>query len=173
MNGGQLDVDCADSMRELVSGIVCSDPDTYSEVVLGKTNESYCIWILDSSSWGGAIEISILTKHYAVEIAVVDTQSVRIDRFGEDQGYSERIYLMYDGIHYDPLVKFNQTVFSTTDDLVMCQALSLAAEAKQMRQYTDVKNFSLRCLICQKALRGQDEAQQHAKESGHINFGEN
>jgi len=31
----------------------------------------------------GAIELSILSKHYQTEIAVVDTESGRVDRFGK------------------------------------------------------------------------------------------
>jgi len=54
----------------------------------------------------------------------------------------------------------------------MAQALELAAEAKSVRQFTDVEGFSLRCLACQAPLRGQREAQNHAKQTGHINFGE-
>ena len=42
----------------------------------------------------------------------------------------------------------------------------------QAHQYTDVGRFSLRCLACGVALRGQTEAQNHAVVTGHINFGE-
>ena len=66
----------------------------------------------------------------------------------------------------------SQTIFPCSDDGVMCKALILASDAKQKRQFTDVLNFTIRCLICQKALKGQEEAQEHAKNTGHINFGE-
>ena len=42
----------------------------------------------------------------------------------------------------------------------------------QARQYTDVANFSLRCLVCGTALTGHTDAQAHAKKTGHVNFGE-
>ena len=110
---------------------------------------------------------------------MVDTQSIRIDRFGEDQSYYRRTLLIYDGIHYDPLMLESvdpsvspKTIFSTADDGILQMALELASEAKASRQFTDVSQFSLRCLICQKALKGQSEAQDHAKTTGHINFGE-
>ena len=35
----------------------------------------------------GAIEISILSKHYQTEINVVNTESGRIDQFGKPHGY--------------------------------------------------------------------------------------
>lgn len=34
---------------------------------------------------------------------VVDTLNAIINRFGEDQNYSQRVLLIFDGIHYDPL----------------------------------------------------------------------
>ena len=37
-------------------------------------------------------------------MVAVDTQNVRLNRFGEDCNYGQRILLIYDGIHYDPLM---------------------------------------------------------------------
>ena len=179
INNGVVDLSCSKAMREIIAGVVMSDPVNFSEAFLGKTNNAYCHWIMKPESWGGAIEISILSQYFNVEIAVVDTQSCRIDRFGEDKFYKERIFVIYDGIHYDPLImeplepsQSIQTVFPTSDAAVLGQAMEIASEAKASRQYTDVANFSIRCLVCQKLLSGQTEAQAHAKATGHINFGE-
>ncbi|XP_012934049.1 ubiquitin thioesterase OTU1 [Heterocephalus glaber] len=179
VEGGVLNPACAPEMRRLIAQIVASDPDFYSEAILGKTNQEYCDWIKRDDTWGGAIEISILSKFYQCEICVVDTQTVRIDRFGEDAGYSKRVLLIYDGIHYDPLQRnFPDpdtpplTIFSSNDDIVLVQALELADEARRKRQFTDVNRFTLRCMVCQKGLTGQAEAREHAKETGHTNFGE-
>jgi len=179
MNEGRLDLESAPSMRTIIAGAVTDQSDLYNEVVLGKPNREYCSWILKGESWGGAIEISILNKYYNVEIDVVDTQSGRIDRFGEDMNYPTRIFLLYDGIHYDPLVmepldgtSACKTTFSTSDDTVVAQALEIAAECKNSRQFTDVANFALRCITCNKPLKGQKEAQEHATKTGHTNFGE-
>lgn len=54
----------------------------------------------------------------------------------------------------------------------MFDAMRLAEEAKQAKQFTDVNNFKLRCLACQQPLVGQKDAQEHAEKTGHINFGE-
>lgn len=170
----------AKPLRKLIANAVAGDRTTYSEAVLGKSNSEYCRWIRNDESWGGAIEISILSKHFNLEIDVVDTQSGRVDRFGEDQNFTRRVLLLYDGIHYDPLVMESldpsfpviQSIFSSNDDGILVQAQEIASEAKSSRQYTDVTGFALRCLICQKQLTGQAEAQLHAKNTGHINFGE-
>lgn len=179
VEGGIYDPACVLEMRNLIADIVFSDPLNYCEAVLGKSNEEYCQWIRRDDTWGGAIEISILSKFFQCEICVVDTQTVRIDRFGEDAGYTKRVMLIYDGIHYDPLQRLGpqpgtppMTIFSTLDDEALVQALELAEEAKKKRQFTDVNRFALRCMVCQKGLTGQTAARDHAKETGHTNFGE-
>ncbi|CAB1414716.1 unnamed protein product, partial [Pleuronectes platessa] len=153
VEGGVYDAVCAPEMRSLIAQIVSSDPAAY-----------WC---------------SILSKFYQCEICVVDTQTVRVDRFGEDAGYQKRVLLIYDGINYDPLQKETpgsdvppQTIFSTTDDVILALALELADEARRKRQFTDVNRFALRCMVCQTGLVGQKEAREHAKETGHTNFGE-
>ena len=60
---------------------------------------------------------------------------------GEGIGYSKCVYLIYDGIHYDPLAVQSsdrtkeplQTVFPVGDDMRLAEALEIAAGAKQVR----------------------------------------
>lgn len=65
-----------------------------------------------------------------------------------------------------------QTIFPVEDDRILREAEQLAHEAKSSRQFTDVNKFTLKCLVCSQFLTGQTEAQQHAKTTGHMNFGE-
>lgn len=90
-------------MREIIANAVASEPNEYSEGFLGRPNAEYCEWILKPDAWGGAIELSILSKFYGLEIAVIDSINAIINRFGEDQHYAQRVFLIFDGIHYDPL----------------------------------------------------------------------
>ena len=83
--------------RELIARVVHSDPAQYNAGFLGRDNAAYCAWILNETSWGGAIEISILSTWYGVEVCVVDTQTARINRFGEDRNYDQRVLVIYDG----------------------------------------------------------------------------
>ncbi len=181
VTNGSLDLSCAPRLRQLIAERVTNDPVTYSSAFLGMPAERYCVKLLDEDLWGGGIELDILSKHYSLEIDVVDTQTARIDRFGEDQAFSERILLIYDGIHYDPLAledfgsdtgRSLQTRFSTTDDAILLRAIELAKEAQSSRQFTDVNKFSLKCLQCNIFLKGEKEAQEHAKSSRHTSFGE-
>lgn len=90
-------------LRQVIAETVSKDPEKFSEAILGKPNADYCKWIQDDTSWGGAIEVSILSDYYGIEIAVVDTINAIINRFGEDQNLAHRVLLLFDGIHYDPL----------------------------------------------------------------------
>lgn len=63
-------------------------------------------------------------------------------------------------------------MFQIEDEAVLHQAEQLALEAKSSRQFTDVNKFTLKCNQCDLFLKGQIEAQQHAKSTGHTNFGE-
>lgn len=115
MENGSLNLDCQKTMREMIAKSVSSDSITFNEAILGKKNSEYCKWIKDSTSWGGSIEIMILSKYYKCEICVVDIRTGRIDRFGEDCSYPQRVFIIYDGIHFDPLyfkkTSTNWTIF--------------------------------------------------------------
>ncbi|BBH02122.1 OTU-like cysteine protease family protein [Prunus dulcis] len=41
----------APELRQVIAATVASDPTKYSEAFLGKSNEEYCSWILDSEKW--------------------------------------------------------------------------------------------------------------------------
>ncbi|XP_038223019.1 ubiquitin thioesterase OTU1 [Zerene cesonia] len=174
---GNVDTTVHTLMRQIIAMEVASDHETYNEAMLGKPNAEYCAWIQQPSSWGGAIEVAILSRFYGLEMAVVDTLNAIINRFGEDKNYGQRVFLLFDGVHYDPLYLEQsdggiQTVFPAEDLEIYKEAEQLAKEAKSSRQFTDLNKFTLKCQICDKLLTGQVEAQKHAKETMHANFGE-
>jgi len=167
----------AGDLRMLAANSIASDPITYNEAFLGKPNWEYCEWLTKKDHWGGAIELNVFSQHYQTEINAVDVQSGRIDRFGEGNKYSNRVFVMYDGIHYDPMAleengTITKTVFPTSDPTFQTMALEVAETLKKNRQFTDLTGFALRCMVCSTPLKGQTQAQQHAKETGHMNFGE-
>ncbi|CAN0100248.1 unnamed protein product [Laminaria digitata] len=49
-------------LRQMITEAVRGSPEVYNEGILGKTPEEYCAWISDTKSWGGEIELSILSK---------------------------------------------------------------------------------------------------------------
>ncbi|CAO2836297.1 unnamed protein product [Amaranthus hypochondriacus] len=175
----------APELRQVIAVTVRSDPVKYSEAFLGKPNEQYCSWILDSEKWGGAIELSILSDYYGREIAAYDIQTTRCDLYGQDRNFSERVMLLYDGLHYDALAmspfegapeEFDQTIFSVRNDRSIGPIERLAQnyvkEQHRQKKFTDTANFTLRCGVCQIGIKGQKEAADHAKATGHVNFQE-
>uniref|UniRef100_A0A023GBD8 Ubiquitin thioesterase OTU n=1 Tax=Amblyomma triste TaxID=251400 RepID=A0A023GBD8_AMBTT len=179
LSGGEYDAGAGAALRQLIADCVAADRETYTEAFLGRPNREYCTWILNEEHWGGAIELSVLSRHYGVEMVAVDAQSGRLHRFGADARCDQRLLLLYDGIHYDPLVleplepgRPVRTLFSAHEDALLALALELAQEARASRQFTDVANFTLRCLACDVGLVGQEAARRHAAETGHLGYGE-
>ncbi|KAI9277597.1 hypothetical protein BY458DRAFT_504559 [Sporodiniella umbellata] len=165
-------------LRQLVADRIQQDPESFPDVVLGQDREKYIEWIQKSTSWGGAIELSILSDHFRVEIDSVDIQTGRIDRFGEGK-FNERVLIVYSGIHYDALVlaptpdspkEFDQIRFPIKEESVLVAIKELAANLKKNHKYTDVTNFTLRCEQCRAGLKGEKDAQNHAASTGHTRF---
>jgi len=68
-------------MRKLIVEGIKKNSDTYTEAILGMPPEKYIATISKPSSWGGAIELAILSAHYRTEIASIDVETGRIDHF--------------------------------------------------------------------------------------------
>eukprot|EP01134_Creolimax_fragrantissima_P007856 CFRG7856T1 len=168
-------------LRNIVASTIMADPVKYNEAMLGQAVEDYVQWIQYQDSWGGAIDISILASYFQTEIVVCDTQTLRLDRFGSDCDYKQRIMIIYDGVHYDALAltpwtgapqEQDTTVFSTSDDGILKKCLELSTAAHKEGKFTDLAGFTLRCSYCRKGLVGQKDAVSHAKETGHQKFEE-
>lgn len=80
------------------------ESNTSIDNLLDKSKSEYIKYIEDINTWGGAIELNIFSEMYQVQIATIDTNTNNIYIFGEDKRYSQIIYLIYTGNHYDPLV---------------------------------------------------------------------
>lgn len=87
----------AAGLRAIAAAEVLSDPIEWNEAVLGKSPAEYAKWIKDPLRWGGAIELSIFSKKFRMEIAACDVQTKRVDIYGQGQGYPKRVMLIYDG----------------------------------------------------------------------------
>ncbi|GMF30439.1 unnamed protein product [Phytophthora lilii] len=106
-------------VRQLIKDTILADPETYSEVFLGRPVYEYCAWIMDDQSWGGEIELSILSTYYKVEMVVFDVTSMNRLGYGRDQGFTQRMFLLYDGIHYDLVVEAPSTTASESQDVTL------------------------------------------------------
>ncbi|EGV60719.1 ubiquitin-specific protease otu1 [Yamadazyma tenuis] len=180
--------DSATEMRAVCASYIMSDPDKFDEVTLGRSNDDYCSWITKKDSWGGAIELGILSDYYKVRINCIDIESGNIIKFeNEDSPPSSFINLVYSGIHYDVLSA--NPILSTSEkdkDIdtslwqrgspeetpIMKAAESLCKLLQTKNYTTNTTRFRIRCLECYDVLVGETGAAKHANEKGHFRFGE-
>ncbi|OJJ43349.1 hypothetical protein ASPZODRAFT_136194 [Penicilliopsis zonata CBS 506.65] len=178
-------MDTMNELRSVVAQTIQANPDVYSEAVLEKKTDDYCRWIQNENSWGGGIELSILSKHFDIEICSIDVQSLRTDRFNE--GAPTRCIVVYSGIHYDTIAlspsdppfthayappDFDTKIFDAADPVVLDKALDLCKVLNSKHYFTDTAGFRIRCNTCKGIFIGEKGAAQHATQTGHYDFGE-
>jgi len=168
-------------LRDQVAKAVIENPGYYTEAFLGRPPADYIDFITTPSAWGGQIELLVFSKLFECEIVACDIVRNQVDIYGQEGNYVRRIYVMYDGAHYDCLAytfdtnlpkDADVTQFAVDDDWVLQHAKQMCREQHAQKAYTDISNFTLRCLVCQKGFTGAMEAQQHAEATGHANFAE-
>ena len=81
--------------------------ETYAEVVLGQSPESYVDHIKRLHAWGGAIELGILSKIFQVQIVAIDVTTCTVycfpDSSDTEHQYERRVFVAYTEVHYDVL----------------------------------------------------------------------
>ena len=76
-------------MRQIIINEIRQNQEKYNSVYLGKSNDEYIEYILKPDTWGGAIELQILSEYFQTEIASIDIKSLRIDCYGETNNYTK------------------------------------------------------------------------------------
>ena len=160
-------------IRGIISSEILNNPIDYNEAILERPIEDYCDWILRGDSWGGGIEISILSKYFNVIIAVVDIQNITFEYFGD--GFTEIIYLLYNNVHYDVFYKEDINgkitgLFDVNDEKSKNEIMEICKELKKHQKYLDIQIFSVKCMQCNFLMKGQNDVIEHTKKTGHINF---
>lgn len=168
-------------LRQLVGGEIARDPERWDPITLaesGKTSLEYADWIQRDDSWGGSLELIVLSEKLGVQLSAVCVRSLRVEHFPHEGPHRHRAYVLYDGIHYDAVVGRAAAgggevrVFSPSDDLTLNKVVALGVELQESKQFTDTANFTLQCQHCWKKLKGEADAQEHGKQTGHFNFQE-
>jgi ubiquitin thioesterase OTU1 len=182
--GSAVLTDTLDSMtelRSLVAQYIQRHPEEYNEAILQRTPDEYCKWISYSDSWGGGIEMAILSQEFDIEICSINVQDLRVDRFNE--GKPKRCILVYSGIHYDTIAfvpngsstfdpENDIKLFDAQDDVILEAARELCGKLKQQHYFTDTQKFDIKCNTCGWKGAGERGAMQHANETNHTDFGE-
>lgn len=178
-------MDTMNELRHIVAQVIQENQGVYSEAILDKKPSDYCRWIQNENSWGGAIELNILSKYFDIEVCSIDVQTLRVDRFNE--GASTQCILVYSGIHYDTIAlspsdppythtdvppEFDTKVFDAADDVALERSVELCRILQAEHYYTDTAGFRIRCNTCGGTFVGEKGAAKHASQTGHYDFGE-
>lgn len=169
-------------LRALVARTILDHPDKYNAAILDQPPAQYGAWITREASWGGAIELAILSEQFDVEVASVNVQDGRVDRFNE--GKATRCILVYSGIHYDAIAlspgephsntpaELDTTVFDAHDGAVLDGARQLCSALREQHYYVDTAGFTIRCNDCGWTGKGERAAVEHAQQTNHYNVEE-
>lgn len=187
------------SLRELVSNTIISNPTEYASF-LQKPVDEYVEWITKEKSWGGAVELGIVAKHFNVEIDSIDVQRLATYRFnhppdaedaaalaanpppstqpGQIPHPTARGIVCYTGIHYDLFV-FNYDERYASKDVVLFDMddpvpLMMAMEACKLLNiggcFDDEDEMELVCMICGVKMTGNRGVEAHGRKTGHFTF---
>lgn len=150
---------------------------------LGMDKEEYVSKIENPSCWGGAIELKIFSDILETQIASIDIQSGRVDIFGETKDFTKRIYILYNGIHYDPLVinsigneenlNSDITIFEPDDYDKLIKFKDLAEKLKSEGKFVDLNNINnYKCCACNEQFKEDTDVYIHAQNNNHWEFDE-
>lgn len=102
--------------RKKAAAVIISDPLVFNKWELERKDpQEYVAWLCgEEKPWGGLPELKALAMHYQTELAVVYFQDKPVEVFG--QNYKRRVYLLYDGYHYDLLASEESKIFDQVDE---------------------------------------------------------
>ena len=146
-------------------------------------------------SWGGEIELAVLSDHFATGIDCIDVKTGHVFSYGivfqkvpliPGESFPSRCILIYSGIHYDALAytfipsmpEADITVFEIlsqgepTYSAILQGAKKMAKELKDRGYNVDTATFNIVCEQCGQRFKGEKEAVRHAADTGHTAFGQ-
>ena len=166
-------------LRATCAQMVLADPDPSTRaLMLGhETVESYGAWIRVESHWGGEPEVLMLAEHYDVEIVLTSCETCRSTTYSAGEPTS-RIFILYTGQHYDPLVGFGsdgsqQEVRKFSRDVgfdsLAARAVEIAKEhnAEMERRRKEKRVKRLKCGGCGAIVADNAAFQAHCEEVEH------
>jgi ubiquitin thioesterase OTU1 len=135
--------------------------------------------IQDPTKWGGGIELKIFSDIFKIKIGSIDIKTNRIDIYGETENYNQIIYVIYNGVHYDPLVmnfsesgsnELDITRFDSEDHNILIKFRQFAEKFEKLKEYVDTNEMNLKCVICNLIFKNESDATCHASLTGHDEF---
>ncbi|KAI1080266.1 OTU-domain-containing protein [Whalleya microplaca] len=170
-------------LRRIVVDHIRSNPAKFSAVVLEKSPEAYCARMLQPDTWGGAIELGIISELFNLEICVVDVKTNNVIRYGEGQ-HELRCILVYSNVHYDrvaeifveeqEVMEFDVTRWAVeSSDHLVAHTKEMCKKLKEEHHYfTDTSDFVVLCNDCGWMGQGQKALAEHSLKTRHSNITE-
>jgi hypothetical protein len=105
-NSGAVLEDASPRLRQACAAAIASAPASYPAEVLGAAPEAYTASLLTDATYGGELELNLLSAHLGLGLCVVDLTprpphpaSLRV----YNSNAPRRAFLVYTGTHYDAL----------------------------------------------------------------------
>lgn len=145
--------------------------------LLDQPKPQYIDFIQDIKNWGGALEVKMFSEIFHIQIVCIDVKTNRADIYGEDKNYDKRIYLLYNGIHYDPLVMNSDitsepftdiTIFDSDNNEVFELMKCLLLECKNKGEFVEFN--SMQCNDCIEKFKNENDALEHSLNYHHWDF---
>ncbi|KAI5190988.1 ubiquitin thioesterase OTU1 [Nematocida minor] len=95
-----LNAKSSGELRKMVANEILKDPKAFSPYIEKEPFE-YSTWILQPNIWGGAPEITVISKIYGTKVCVID-KDLRVYGFGEE--FRSVVYLSYSGTYYNAVI---------------------------------------------------------------------
>ncbi|CCC72007.1 hypothetical protein NCAS_0J00270 [Naumovozyma castellii] len=169
------DISLSYQLRELCSRVIVEHPMVYSDAILGRPNREYSEWILKRDSWGGGIELAILSNELQMGIYVLDIDAIKFEKFNDDL-YDKFFVILFNGVHYDAIETDDGIcVFDKRDemgDLILKNVLNIARQLKEKCYAFNTQKAKIICNICKEKFVGERDIAKHAEKTGHTDFGQ-
>jgi ubiquitin thioesterase OTU1 len=183
--------DYVTQLRYRVATYITANSSQYPAPVLDdRTPAQYANWIQRESSWGGDVELDILSRVLGVEIWCCQVNPFFVRKYNESSNpnstASEFIVLVYSGIHYDTVavspitdpdmempLDFDMRKFGIGDAEWMYDAVEKLCKVLDGRGYmTNTSSFGIMCKVagCGWVGQGERAAVKHGNETGHGEF---
>ena len=161
-------------LREVCAAAVKADPepDTRAALLGVESVDAYAAWIANDHHWGGEPELLMLAEHFNVAVSLASCETNRLLHYAPASGEPpNRIWLLYTGQHYDPLVGADgaRRLDAGADEARGAAALEIAAQhtAEAARRAAEKRVKKLKCGGCGALLADGIAFQAHCAEVEH------
>ena len=136
VHSGEVLPDASPRLRQLAAAAIASAPASYTEEVLGAAPEAYTAALLKDTTYGGELELTILSAQLRLGLCVVDL-TPRPPHPASLRVYSSeaprRAFLLYTGTHYDALRRGGVHVLEGSPEALEAHGAAALALGERLR----------------------------------------